>query len=615
MDLNSINNYNNISNITSTNNINNINNTNNINILQYNTVKNALIQETLLEIGKERNTNIIIIQEPRIFNKRDSIQHPAYISTLPYKENPRVLIYIKKERKDIKFNLRLDLSEDPDLLILEINSPYFLPFYIINIYNELNINNKGKKERTIERALISLKLDKLALIAGDFNTHYPLQNTSINHPIRARNLVKQIKKNNLEILNILDLSTFFRPDTRAKSIIDLTLANKYLSNRIYNQEILEEKSGSDHEIISFFIRGAPRSTNPGPILSTPSTTPSPPNNKDYNLKKIDWELFKKGIKEKVQNSTLFNSSFFKALKEEDNIYTLLNIDINKGDTLIPYLEDLAINLTNLIKDLLEEIAPLRKNTSFSKKWWNPALKNLRKELARTRRIYKSTRLLEDFNSYKEARNLYFREIKKAKAKSQITYLESIDSKSIDIYKLLKIIDKKDYIIPTIIYKEKERETKANSFKEKSSLFKKVLFPKPPPSKVINLDYYLGENQEWPSINSSKISLAINTSNTKKAPGPDNISFLIIKEVYKAIPDLFNKVFKLLLNNSYQPLIQREAIGVIIPKPNKEDKKDPKAYRPISLLNYLGKILEKIIATRLGNLANSLNTPFNLLHPS
>ena len=57
--------------------------------------------------------------------------------------------------------------------------------------------------------------------------------------------------------------------------------------------------------------------------------------------------------------------------------------------------------------------------------------------------------------------------------------------------------------------------------------------------------------------------------------------------------------------------------IIIPKPNKEDKKDPKAYRPISLLNYLGKILEKIIATRLGNLANLSppNTPINLLYPS
>jgi hypothetical protein len=36
--------------------------------------------------------------------------------------------------------------------------------------------------------------------------------------------------------------------------------------------------------------------------------------------------------------------------------------------------------------------------------------------------------------------------------------------------------------------------------------------------------------------------------------------------------------------------------VIIPKPNEPDYSDPKAYRPIALLNCLRKILEKLMAT-------------------
>ena len=133
--------------------------------------------------------------------------------------------------------------------------------------------------------------------------------------------------------------------------------------------------------------------------------------------------------------------------------------------------------------------------------------------------------------------------------------------------------------------------------------------------AINFNNYKDKGQDWPIINNLEISLAINSSNPKKASRPDKISFLIIKEAYKAIPGLFNKIIKLLLNNSYQPRIWREAIGVIIPKPNKEDRLNPKSYRPISLLNCLGKILEKIIATRLGKLANNPNTPISLLHPS
>jgi hypothetical protein len=50
--------------------------------------------------------------------------------------------------------------------------------------------------------------------------------------------------------------------------------------------------------------------------------------------------------------------------------------------------------------------------------------------------------------------------------------------------------------------------------------------------------------------------------------------------------------------------------VVIPKPNKPDYSNPKAYHPIALLNYLGKVLEKLMATRLSSMSESQN----LLYP-
>ena len=331
-----------------------INIINNIKILQHNTAKNQLILETILEIGIKEKADILLIQEPRIYNSNSSIRHPSYINILPYKDNPRVSIYIRKE-SNIRFHLRLDLIDDPDLLILEINNKNIQPFYIINLYNELRDYN-NKKERTIERALIPLKLDKPALIGGDFNAHHPLWNSSINHPIRATNLVKYLKDNNLELLNSIDIPTFFRPNTRSKSIIDLTFSSNYITNKVYNWDILEDKSGSDHEILSYSI-----------IFNRDKATYSPPF-KEYNLKEIDWILFNKRLKEKAKDNILFNSNFFISLKEEEDIYTLLGIDKTKENYNIPFLEDLAINLNNLIKDILEEIAPKKNITSFSKTW-------------------------------------------------------------------------------------------------------------------------------------------------------------------------------------------------------------------------------------------------------
>jgi hypothetical protein len=49
---------------------------------------------------------------------------------------------------------------------------------------------------------------------------------------------------------------------------------------------------------------------------------------------------------------------------------------------------------------------------------------------------------------------------------------------------------------------------------------------------------------------------------------------------------------------------------IIPKPNKPDYRSVKAYCPTALLNCIGKILEKLMATRLAHMAEA----HHLLHP-
>jgi hypothetical protein len=59
--------------------------------------------------------------------------------------------------------------------------------------------------------------------------------------------------------------------------------------------------------------------------------------------------------------------------------------------------------------------------------------------------------------------------------------------------------------------------------------------------------------------------------------------------------LFNHLYVALGQEGYHPRCWRQAMTVIIPKPNKPDYSDPKAYQPIALLNCLGKILEKLMA--------------------
>jgi hypothetical protein len=80
-------------------------------------------------------------------------------------------------------------------------------------------------------------------------------------------------------------------------------------------------------------------------------------------------------------------------------------------------------------------------------------------------------------------------------------------------------------------------------------------------------------------------------------------------VYQAIPIPLTALFKSLLRIGYHPHCWREATGAIIRKPNKPDYTVPKAYRPISLLNCLGKVSEKIMANRLSYMGET----YGLLH--
>src|SRR5436190_10883865 len=135
---------------------------------------------------------------------------------------------------------------------------------------------------------------------------------------------------------------------------------------------------------------------------------------------------------------------------------------------------------------------------------------------------------------------------------------------------------------------------------------KVLFIKSLSSKEPTwANYQDSKKWTWPEINKDEIKIAIFTSSIKKAAGPDFILFLIIQKIYQVLEDRFYKLYKALIESGYHSKCWKKAIGVILKKPNRKAT-IPKSYRIILLLNCLGKVAEKIIATRLFFLTESTN---------
>ncbi|KAF8690259.1 hypothetical protein AX14_003041 [Amanita brunnescens Koide BX004] len=118
-------------------------------------------------------------------------------------------------------------------------------------------------------------------------------------------------------------------------------------------------------------------------------------------------------------------------------------------------------------------------------------------------------------------------------------------------------------------------------------------------------------RDFPLISLKEIWDALRPTTNSSAPGPDHVTWRHLKRAL-SLPDtdaalarLFNNVCR----EGTWPSYFKDSQSVIIPKPNKPDYSVPKAYRPIALLNTLGKLLTKILANRLQHDA----AEFGLLH--
>ncbi len=222
-------------------------------------------------------------------------------------------------------------------------------------------------------------------------------------------------------------------------------------------------------------------------------------------------------------------------------------------------------------------------------------------MSSSRRTWKYNRTDRNYQIYNSDKNKYFHAIQKAKHTSWSTFLQGAAEKDVfTAYHYTK--PRKIEKIPPL----KHEDQLGITFQDKCSIFLKAMFPNPPKTAETELSEDNESTKKWFAVISDEIKQAIMTSSTKKAPGPDGLSFLIIQHAYQAIPDLFHMIYSVLLDQGYHPICWRQETGAILKKDGKPDYSAPKAYRMITLLNCLGKVSEKIMATRLSYWAETTN---------
>lgn len=90
----------------------------------------------------------------------------------------------------------------------------------------------------------------------------------------------------------------------------------------------------------------------------------------------------------------------------------------------------------------------------------------------------------------------------------------------------------------------------------------------------------------------------------KAPGANGIPNRFLRVVYEGLKEQIRHLFQIYIRLGYHPRPFKEANTIILKEPQKPDYSDPKAYRPIALLDTPGKALEAIISKKLRDYAET-----------
>jgi ribonuclease HI len=546
-----------------------------LHILQYNMHKaKDTVMATFLRDPKVLKATIIAAQEPWRNNLSDTTHQPAaathqllYPKSSEYDDKgpPRVALFVAKS-VDPDIWSHTVVSRDYQILSIRYhrgNDARVL--YLHNIYNE----PRSGTIQQIQRQLEQLGTNKATIdhiLVGDMNAHHPAwggPGTRIDP--EAEILLEIMDRFNIELTT--DEGTITWERNQQKSTLDLTLISSNLTNRMILYERADDvQHDSDHY----------------PIRST------------YDISTATREVPRRRNWQATNNKAL-----------GDYLQTHLVVPDLTNATRAT-LELATVAFLSTIRHSIEESTPWAKPST----WANPDFDDTCKEAVKStrylRRVYSKTHTPRAWKAYCYARNRKRRLIKKAlRANHRRRVQQATEQGPHGIWQLAKWARNRvgayeSGITPTLHSPE---GTKAETVEEKASLFQQAFFPPAPEADLSDIHGYdYPEQINFPCIQKHEIETAIKAPGPTKAPGENTITNGFWQNAITVEPrllDILDQIFNSCIRLGYNPTQFQRSITVVIRKAGEErDYRMPKAWRPIMLLDTLGKFLQAIVAKRI-----------------
>lgn len=559
--------------------------------IQVNLQHSRTATNNLIQILINQGIDIAFIQEPyTINNKLAIIPKTMRVYTGGHRRKRAAIII---NNKDIDATTISQIS-DEDCVVVQVNYKKQL-FYGTSMYyaGDSNIEEDLRKMDTI---LNNTKGHGLMILA-DTNARNKLWHDEINND-RGKKLEEFLTVNSLFIRNTnIGIPSF--ETARGRSWIDLTISNHILLGHITDWNIGEEESCSDHKLISFKIGGI-----------------NPTRTKTFQ--RMRYITTEEGyIKFNSQLATHLRSTF-KCERNATELDQELTNRIRQYDNIELLFKHLQKCISEACKASFR--ISMGRRTNLNGKtvpWWSPELTVMRKKVNALRRRYQRTRNDENLRQerkmkYIEGSHQYQSKINMEKLKSWKQFC-SITEGSNPWNAVYKIAANKLRGNSSLTTLQKEDGTYTTDAASTVEYMMAHFTPDDNEQDDSEKQKQLRENVEEPintpndiDFTQEEILAVIKGFNPKKSPGEDGVTSDIILRAFQLFPLFFTTVYNICLQNSIFPQQWKHSLIIPIIKPGKEDSNSVTKYRPISLLNVGGKVLEKLMINRILHSINSRN---------
>ena len=214
---------------------------------------------------------------------------------------------------------------------------------------------------------------------------------------------------------------------------------------------------------------------------------------------------------------------------------------------------------------------------------------------RARRLQRNVHISnQDALLYKKAKKTFKKEVIKAKSNAWKEFCSEIETEQC-VSKIIKALQNKDDIKSIPLLKH-SNGIPATTPAESAKILLDKHFPnniKPVNTSKIDNSSAIPPNL-LKIINTENVKRAILTFGSKKAPGPEDIKPIVLKNSTQTLYEQITHLIKLSLQTGYTPTRWRDMKAIFLVKKGKKDDTDPKSFRPITLSNFILKTAERLI---------------------